>query len=56
MRASVSRRRTNLNGLGPCGRLAPASNRSQDPIEHGVEIFRDILGEKADYEIAVLLQ
>ena len=55
-RGSVSASSHEFESLGRCDRLAPASKRSQDRIEHGIEIFRDVFGKKADYKIAVLLQ
>jgi len=42
--------------FGLCSPLAPTSKRSQDPIEHGIEIFRDVFGENTEHEVAALLK
>jgi hypothetical protein len=46
----------NGKGMGRRRRPSPGAQRPENPVEHRVELFGEVLGEKAQHEIAVLLQ
>ena len=45
-----------LERLDLHSRAATAGQHSQNRIEHGVQVLADVLGKKAQHEVAVLLQ